>query len=150
MQTFDCIESIFRSILSNAVWGKWVKYCAKKQFNWSPTYKYNLQLINMAIMEVIMPYESNDEKRIWEFDLGLPWICPVPSYITEGRLQSVQWTILYQFKQIRPRTPSIVKGNKSLKISHLVWFKRGSQWWAILKHFPQSRCILISHWSREK
>ena len=22
--------------------------------------------------------------------------------------------------------------------------------WGILKHFPQSRCILISHWSREK
>ena len=45
------------------------------------------------------------------------------------------------------RTPSIVKGNKSL---NLVWFKLGSQWWAILKHFPQSRYILISHWSREK
>ena len=36
----------------------------KKQSNLSPTYKYNLQLINMAIMEVLMPYESNDEKRI--------------------------------------------------------------------------------------
>ena len=48
------------------------------------------------------------------------------------------------------RTPSIVKGNKSLKISHLVWFKWRSQWWGILKHFPQSRCILISHWLREK
>ena len=39
------------------------------------------------------------------------------------------------------RTPAIVKGNKSL---NLVWFKWGSQWWEILKHFPQSRCILIS------
>ena len=44
-------------------------------------------------------------------------------------------------------TPWIVKGNKSL---NLVWFEWGSQWWGILKHFPQSRCILISHWSREK
>ena len=26
----------------------------------------------------------------------------------------------------------------------------GSQSWGILKHFPQSRCILISYWSREK
>ena len=48
------------------------------------------------------------------------------------------------------RTPGIVKGNNSLKISHLVWFKWGSQWRGILKDFPQSRCILISHWSREK
>ena len=45
------------------------------------------------------------------------------------------------------RTPAIVKGNKSL---NLVWFKWGSQLWGILKHFSQSRCILISHWSREK
>ena len=45
------------------------------------------------------------------------------------------------------RTPRIVKGNNPLS---LVWFKWGSQWWGILKHFPQSRCILISHWSREK
>ena len=45
------------------------------------------------------------------------------------------------------RTPWIVKGNKSL---NLVWFKWGLQSWGILKHFPQSRCILISHWSREK
>ena len=44
------------------------------------------------------------------------------------------------------RTPGIVKGNNPLS---LVWFKWGS-WWGILKHFPQSRCILISHWSREK
>ena len=44
------------------------------------------------------------------------------------------------------RTPSIVKGNKSL---NLVWFKWGSQWWGILKHFPQSRCIFIPHWTRE-
>ena len=51
---------------------------------------------------------------------------------------------------VSSRTPGIVKGNKSLKISHLVWFEWGSQWWGILKHFPQSRCILISHWSREK
>ena len=57
------------------------------------------------------------------------------------------------------RTPSI-KGNN--------WSNWGSQWWSssiycylplvewllgqwgILKHFPQSRCIYISHWSREK
>ena len=45
------------------------------------------------------------------------------------------------------RTPAIVKGNKSL---YLVWFKWGSQLWGILKHFSQSRCIIISHWSREK
>ena len=45
------------------------------------------------------------------------------------------------------RTPSIVRGKKSL---NLVWFKWGSQWWGILKHFAQSRCILISHWSWEK
>ena len=45
------------------------------------------------------------------------------------------------------RTPWSVKGNKSLD---LVWFKWGSQWWGTLKHFPQSRCILISHWSREE
>ena len=44
-------------------------------------------------------------------------------------------------------TPAIVKGNNSL---NLVWFKWGSQWWGILKYFPQNRCILISHWSREK
>ena len=66
------------------------------------------------------------------------------------------------------RTPSIVKGNKSLKISHLVWSKWGSQWWSssiccylplvewlisqwgILKHFPQSIWIFICHWPREK
>ena len=68
----------------------------------------------------------------------------------------------------RARTPWIVKGNKSLS---LVWSKWGSQaanirssfmccnlplvkWllgqWGILKHIPQSRCIFISHWSREK
>ena len=45
------------------------------------------------------------------------------------------------------RTPWIVKCNKSLS---LVWFKWGSQWWGILKDFPQSRCILISHGSREE
>ena len=45
------------------------------------------------------------------------------------------------------RTPGIVKGNNPLS---LVLFKWGSPWWGILKHFPQSRCILISHWSREK
>ena len=45
------------------------------------------------------------------------------------------------------RTPSIVKGNKSL---NLVWFKWGLQWWGILKYFPQSRCIFISHGSGEK
>ena len=70
------------------------------------------------------------------------------------------------------RTPSIVKGNKSLS---LVWSKWGSQWrglvldlesssmccnlplvewllgqWGVLKDFPQSRCIFNSHWSREK
>ena len=43
------------------------------------------------------------------------------------------------------RTPGIVKGNNPL---NLVWW--GSQWLGILKDFPQSRCILISHWSREK
>ena len=48
---------------------------------------------------------------------------------------------------LNTRTPGIVKGNNPLS---LVWFKWGSQWWGILKHFPQSRCILISHWSREK
>ena len=48
------------------------------------------------------------------------------------------------------QTPGIVKGNNPLKISHLVWFKWRSQWRGILKDFPQSRCILISHWSREK
>ena len=45
------------------------------------------------------------------------------------------------------RTPGIVKGNNLLS---LVWFKWGSEWWGILKHFAHSRCILISHWSREK
>ena len=56
------------------------------------------------------------------------------------------------------RTPSIVKGNKSL---NLVWSKWGSQWWSssiccylplvqwllgqwgILKHFPQSRMMYL-------
>ena len=52
------------------------------------------------------------------------------------------------FRQaVDPHKDTIVKGNKSL---NLVWFKWGSQWWGILKDFHQSRCILISHWSREK
>ena len=28
--------------------------------------------------------------------------------------------------------------------------RKASDLWGILKHFPQSRCIFISHWSREK
>ena len=47
----------------------------------------------------------------------------------------------------RPRTTGIFKGNNPLS---LVWFKWGSQWWGILKHFPQGRCILISLLSSEK
>ena len=59
----------------------------------------------------------------------------------------IRWLIFCHSTRELSKTPWIVKGNKSL---NLVWFKWGSQWWGILKHFPQSRCILISHWSREK
>ena len=59
----------------------------------------------------------------------------------------VRFNWFQPFLQIISRTPGIVMGNNPLS---LVWFKWGSQWWGILKHFPQSRCILISHWSREK
>ena len=51
------------------------------------------------------------------------------------------------WRTIMVRTPWLVKCNNPL---NLVWSRWGSQSWGILKHFPESRCILISHWSREK
>ena len=35
----------------------------------------------------------------------------------------LKMTFLQKRVEIGPRTPGIVKGNKSLKISHLVWFQ---------------------------
>ena len=84
---------------------------------------------------------------------GLPILPEPPRDVEQDRLEEEinifvnLYSILTGISHEMPRTPSIVKGNKSL---NLVWFKWGSQWWGIVKHFPQSRCILISHWSREK
>ena len=79
-------------------------------------------------------------------DLVLRWMNII--ILPQSRISSSSAEILYSggFSS-STRTPGIVKGNNPLS---LVWFKWGSQWWGILKHFPQSRCILISHWSREK
>ena len=100
--------------------------------------------------------------------IGLTLLCWLAKWWIQTQYQTAQckytscpsktfmvWCLYVVLKSIfghifLSRTPGIVKGNKSLKISHLVWFKWGSQWRGILKDFPQSRCILISHWSREK
>ena len=74
----------------------------------------------------------------------LRWPCSMVFWIT--MIDNVQSPV-YSIQKIIARTPWVVKGNKSL---NLVWFKWGSQRWGILKDFPQSRCNLISHWSREK
>ena len=84
---------------------------------------------------------------------GLPILPEPPRDVEQDRLEEEinifvnLYSILTGISHEMPRTPSIVTDNKSL---NLVWFKWGSQWWGIVKHFPQSRCILISHWSREK
>ena len=84
---------------------------------------------------------------------GLPILPEPPRDVEQDRLEEEinifvnLYSILTGISHEMPRTPSIVTDNKS---SSLVWFKWGSQWWGIVKHFPQSRCILISHWAIEK
>ena len=84
---------------------------------------------------------------------GLPILPEPPRDVEQDRLEEEinifvnLYSILTGISHEMPRTPSIVTDNKSL---NLVWFKWGSQWWGIVKHFPQSRCILISHWAIEK
>ena len=79
---------------------------------------------------------------------GLPILPEPPRDVEQDRLEEEinifvnLYSILTGISHEMPRTPSIVTDNKSL---NLVWFKWGSQWWGIVKHFPQSRCILISH-----
>ena len=59
----------------------------------------------------------------------------------------IKLTNLKQVTIWQTRTPWIVKCNNPF---NLVWSTWGWQSWGILKHFPEIKCILISHWSREK
>ena len=88
--------------------------------------------------------------------LPFPFHCPSQIHISVSSvLRPFQFMkLLSLFNQafmppfpLFSRTPWIVKCNNP---SNLVWSRWGSQSWGMLKHFPESRCILIFYWSREK
>ena len=57
------------------------------------------------------------------------------------KIQTFDWNLLLLILKVTAkRTPSIVKGNKSLS---LVWSKWRSQWWWIWKAL---QCVAISYW----
>ena len=117
----------------------------------------NYTLYNCRIVTTQKRFETNCLcVSHWKYLTGKNWDTFVPICIETAmcnNLIAIAKVNLMKIKkdslppEMISRTPWIVKGNKSL---NLVWFKWGSQWWGILKHFPQRRCILISHWSREK
>ena len=138
----------------------WVNWSIERRFWYSPHHP-PLGFVRLRLNRKTPPLEKDDIDEdevnvdgnfsIWLPDnIGLPkyyWGCVTVGrsfFWIDGRKSSVSWK--YQNKY-QGHGQGIVKGNNPLS---LVWFKWWSQWWGILKYFPQSRCILISHWSREK
>ena len=171
LSLFGCAEKYTEQSTHCAVWmRRWV-------FKWS-TRPNDLQLLNslpftftVYHISMFLPHMLSETTRfctcvitfcalVWLFssvnaDVPLQSSCSVewaPALLTVMWLLSTVGEKMLgkiffcDWRKFVPRTPSIVKGNKSLS---LVWSKWGSQWWGILKHFPRSRCIFFSHWSRE-
>ena len=99
--------------------------CFKVVSGWFQIKFWPVQVVSREIVDKDLPAYGLDD--LWNITSDnkcvITWICHV-SFSQIG------------LTRVHTRTPWIV--NKSL---NLVWFKWGSQWWGILKHFPQRRYI---------
>ena len=62
---------------------------------------------------------------LWEKCFKIPHNCD--PHLNQTKLNDLLPLTIPSVLELSARTPGIVKGNNSLKISHLVWFKWGSQ-----------------------